>query len=67
MLPVPGVEEKHVHGLFRFLDTSCSGWLPADEVSDAIYGPMDPAQLQLIQRTYEVNSLVAVCVPHVTL
>jgi hypothetical protein len=58
LLAVPGVEEKHVHSLFRFLDTSCCGFLPADEVSDAIYGPMDPAQMRLIQETYEVSSPV---------
>lgn len=65
---LPGVQEQHTHALFRFLDTACAGAVPVEELSDAIYGPLRPAQLGLVQAAFEARPpplrLRACCAPH---
>ena len=44
-----------MHALFRFLDITCAGAVPVEEFSDAVYGPMRPAQLGLVQAAFEAR------------
>ena len=53
--PLPGVQDKHIHALFRFLDVHCAGALPPDELADAIYGPPAKAQAELVRYAFQVR------------
>ena len=50
---LPGVEERHLHALFRFLDTTCTGALPPDNLADVIYGP--PKGEQIVAHAWQVR------------
>lgn len=42
---LPGVQERHLHALFRFLDTACTGGLAPDNLADVVYGPLKNDQI----------------------
>jgi hypothetical protein len=49
---LPGVEERHLHALFRFLDTGCTGALGPDNLADVIYGA--PSNDQIVKYAWQV-------------
>lgn len=51
---LPGVQDRHLHALFRELDSTCSGTLPPEHLADAVYGPVNYHEAELVKFAFQV-------------
>ena len=59
---LPGVQDRHLHALFRAFDYACNGTLAPEALADAVYGPGNHQQEELVKYAFQVLPSLGHCI-----